>query len=263
LTSSKPVTAYFISDAHLGREGPVPEEQKLRLLLEFFQEVSQSATHLFVVGDLFDFWFEWRWVIPKETFPVLARLKSLVDQGIEVHYLAGNHDFHLLGFLEKEVGVVVHPYELDIRLDGKRFYLYHGDGLLAKDKGYRVMRRIIRHPWSVALYRLVHPDLGIAIAKLTSKLSRKRLALRYSQHHEEEYNAFVLTKLRAGYDVVMMGHSHWPAHKEFPEGVYINLGDWMEKFTYARWNGEAVSLHRWSQKTQFRVYDETNGPRYT
>ncbi|KPL07683.1 hypothetical protein AMJ86_03425 [bacterium SM23_57] len=245
MTAEHPSCVYFISDAHLGKSDPATEQRKSDYLMEFFREVSQQGNYLFIVGDLFDFWFEWRWVIPKENFPVLAQLKSLVDCGIQVHYLAGNHDFHLSGFLEKEIGIVVHSDELDITLDDTRFFIYHGDGLLSRDRGYRVLKKIIRHPWSVALYRLLHPDLGIIIAKLASHLSRDHLSVKYSEVDEEENEAFAWRQLQSVYDIVILGHSHNPKYKEFDEGIYINLGDWMEKFTYAVWDGNTLNLRQW------------------
>ena len=208
MTAERNRRAYFISDAHLGRGDPETEERKLKYLSEFFHAVSQDGSYLFVVGDLFDFWFEWRWVIPKGEFSVLAKLKALVECGIQVHYLAGNHDFQLSGFFENEIGAAVHSDELDITLDDARFYICHGDGLLSRDRGYRLLKKIIRHPWSVALYRLLHPDLGMGIARLTSRVSRDHLSLKYSEGDEAENEAFSRKKLQAGYDAVILAHSH-------------------------------------------------------
>ena len=252
LTQDRQSSAYFISDAHLGRNKLEIEERKQKYLIEFFHEVAKNGNYLFIVGDLFDFWFEWRWVIPKDTFPILAELKSLVDCGIQVHYLAGNHDFELPGFLETEIGLAVHPNDLDIKISDTRFFIFHGDGILSRDKGYRLMKKIIRHPWSVALYRLLHPDLGIAFAKLTSKMSHDHLSLKYSEKDEAENRDFALAMLRSGFDAVIIGHSHNPQIRQFPEGTYINLGDWMREFTYAVWDGNHLSLRKWPDKTEWQ-----------
>jgi len=252
LTTTKASCVYFVSDAHLGRNDPETEERKSRYLVEFFREVAQNASYLIIAGDLFDFWFEWRWVIPKRTFPILHELRSLADCGIQIHYLAGNHDFQLTGFLEEEIGIAVHPCDLDITFDGTRFYIYHGDGLLSRDRGYRLLKRIIRHPVSVALFRLLHPDLGIGIARLTSRMSRDHLSLKYSEKDQAENEAFALKKLKSGYGAIILGHSHLPKRLEFPEGVYLNLGDWMEQFTYAVWDGQRLSLRRWQDHTELR-----------
>ena len=249
LSTSEQFNAYFMSDAHLGRQGPVPEEQKVAYLMELFREVSENASHLFIVGDLFDFWFEWKSAIPKETFPTLMELKSLVDRGIEVHYLAGNHDFHLTGFLETNVGLIVHPHDMEITLGGKRCSVFHGDGVLKGDGRYRLMKRIIRHPWSVAMYRLLHPDWGMAIARGASKLSNSRLALKYEDFHAEEHAAYAREKLQQGFDIVVLAHCHHPVYREFPEGTYIHIGDWIENFTYARWDHQGIGLYRWLDKS--------------
>jgi len=240
---------YFLSDAHLGQDDHIAEDKKLKYLIELFQEVHVNGSHLFIVGDLFDFWFEWRSVIPKQAFPVLAQLKTLTNSGIQVYYLAGNHDFQLHGFLEKEIGVMTYPAELDITLHGKRFFIYHGDGLLSRDRGYRMLKRIIRHPWSVAAYRWLHPDLGMAIARITSRLSHNHFAIEYREEDEAEYEAFAAMKLQSGYDVVILAHSHQPIIKNYNKGTYIKLGDWIDKFTYAVWDGINLNLLQWLNKS--------------
>lgn len=245
MASASVSNVFFMSDAHLGRNDPAMERKKSRYLTELFREVLSQRSQLFIVGDLFDFWFEWRSVIPKETFPVLAQLRVLVNHGIQIHYLAGNHDFRLSGFLEKEVGVTTYPAEVDITFNGKRFYIYHGDGLLSRDRGYRIMKRIIRHPWSAAAYRLLHPDLGMAIARLTSRLSQDHLAIEYCPEDELEYEHFALDKLKCGFDIVVLAHSHHPVIKHFSQGTYVKLGDWIDKFTYALWDGVNLSLRHW------------------
>jgi UDP-2,3-diacylglucosamine hydrolase len=250
LTQERKLSAYFISDAHLGRSNPEIEARKQKYLTEFLREVVQNGNYLFIVGDLFDFWFEWRWVIPKDAFSVLAELKSLVDCGVQVHYLAGNHDFALTGFLETEIGLAVHADDLDFTLDGRRFFIYHGDGLLSRDRGYRLLKKIIRHPWSVALYRLLHPDLGIAIARLTSRMSQDHLSLKYSEKDEAESEEFARKKLQTGFNAVILAHSHNPQIKQFPEGIYVNLGEWMREFTFAIWDGERLSLRQWPDKIE-------------
>jgi UDP-2,3-diacylglucosamine hydrolase len=249
VNSSPKSTVYFVSDAHWGRNDPTMEKQKLHYLIEFFREIHEKGSQLFIVGDLFDFWFEWQSVIPKQAFPILVQLKSLTSNGIQIHYLAGNHDFQLQGFLETEIGVKVYPAELDITLNGKRFFIYHGDGLLSRDWRYRILKRIIRHPWSVAAYRWIHPDLGMAIARLTSRLSRDHLAIDYRQEDEAQYESFAVSKLQSGYDVVILAHSHHPVIKNIGTGTYIKLGDWIDKFTYAVWDGVNLNLLQWPHKS--------------
>lgn len=236
---------FFISDVHLAMRPDAAEKRRTETLLAFLEHVRAEAAELFVLGDLFDFWFEWRHVVPRYYFPVLHALHGLVRAGVEVHFLAGNHDFSAGPYLQEAVGLHWHPADLDLERDGRRFFLSHGDGLARADRGYRLLKRVIRHPAAIFLFRhLLHPDWGMALARLTSDSSR-RLRTIDRPAWADEYAERAEQKLQAGWDYVVLGHIHYPQRLVFGDKVYINLGDWIGEYTYARFDGRELTLERW------------------
>ncbi|HID40492.1 MAG TPA: UDP-2,3-diacylglucosamine diphosphatase [Calditrichaeota bacterium] len=236
--------AFFISDLHIGEPTQNDETYKQEKIFSFLKNVVSRGTHLFIVGDLFDFWYEYKYVIPKKHFLYLHRLRLLVDSGVEIHYLAGNHDFYLGDFFREYTGIQTWPEEYEFELDGRRFFLYHGDGVAKRDKGYRFMKKIFRNKASIWLYRWLHPDLGIPFARFVSGSSRK-----YTNHinlgDESDYKEFAEKQFARGIDYVMMGHKHNPLVYEKDGHIYINLGDWMENFSYAEFDGKNLRLKKY------------------
>lgn len=239
--------AFFISDAHLGLEDKEKEKQKEQTLIEFFRHVQQHATHLFIVGDLFDAWFEYRTVIPKGFHRTLTALDDLTQKRVEVHYLAGNHDYWMGSFFREHLGVHVHFEPFSIVLDGRKFYLHHGDGIAKNDVGYRILKKLLRNPFNIWLYSLLHPDIGIALAKLSSRKSRHY----NSQKNREAGNdmeQFAASRIADGADFVIMGHKHQPASVPIGKGMYVNLGDWISFYTYAEFSNGELSLKQWKHE---------------
>ena len=134
---------YFISDVHLGLQSASEEKKKERLLVKFFESCSKDAKELYIVGDLFDFWFEYRRVYQKGFFRTLTALQDLTEKGIKVNYIIGNHDFMHRDFFEKEIGVALFQDPVDITLEGKKFFIAHGDGLVKNDMGYNILKKIL------------------------------------------------------------------------------------------------------------------------
>jgi len=240
------VKTYFVSDAHLGVDRPEVEKQKERELIKFLEMVESDGDCLFILGDLFDFWFEYRTVIPKGYHRLLAKLSYLVEKGVEVNYLAGNHDFWLGDFFHTELGIQVFPEPFAVTIDGTKFFLHHGDGLTDKDIGYKILKKILRNPLSVWLYSLLHPDIGVRLAQFSSRKSR---------HHTSQKNygevdgmkKFAATKLNEGFHYVIMGHNHQPVQQKIGNGTYVNLGDWISHFTYGVFDGENFKLEQWKR----------------
>jgi UDP-2,3-diacylglucosamine hydrolase len=224
----------FISDAHLG--SGTNEQRKEQILLDFLRGLSpERVSALYVLGDLFDFWFEYRSVIPSKHFRVLGALADTIRSGIAVHLVVGNHDFWAGDFLEKTVGIVVHKDPIEIELGGKRVYVCHGDGLNPLDRGYLLLKTLIRSGPVVWLTRLVHPDLLVWLARQFSKLSRESVSLAGQLREDDGIAQFALGKLREGYDVVIAAHSHQP-HEDVHSvnGAarrYFNVGDMQERFS--------------------------------
>ncbi len=241
------MTAFFFSDAHLGHDSPGRERLKLEKLSGFFDMVAAEGGQLYILGDLFDFWFEYKHAIPKDYIAVLCRLSKLVESGIEVSYLAGNHDFWLGSLLTDDLGVQVHRDELSLTRDGKKLLLTHGDGLARSDRAYRVLKKVMRNRFGIFLYRQVPPDIGIPLAKWCSQLSRGRTAGLSKETFLQEYRDYAERKLLDGYDFVVCAHTHYPEKIEFESGVYINTGDWFESFTYAVLRDGAIELRKWNR----------------
>jgi UDP-2,3-diacylglucosamine hydrolase len=196
-------------------------------------------------GDLFDFWFEWRTVIPRAGFRVLAALARITEAGIPVLWIAGNHDCWGGDVLTKDVGVTYHVGSWMGDIAGWRTRIDHGDGLRdAEDRRYRVLRSLLRHPWSIKAFRWIHPDLGSRIALGSSQASRNYRArdggegLRQVAHRELE--------ARTDADLLIYGHSHVPMLERGRYGVYANAGTWMDDTTFLTIRPDAVRLHRWS-----------------
>jgi UDP-2,3-diacylglucosamine hydrolase len=241
-----PAPAYFLSDAHLGAAFvPDPHLQIVRLN-QLLDGVEQTGKSLVLGGDLFDFWFEWRTVIPKRYFHELHRLRTLVDKGVQVHYLAGNHDFRLAGFLEQEVGLRTDLNALICELGGKKTFVFHGDGVLARDRGYRAMKKIFRARWAQKLFSLLHPDLAMSIAGGTSKTSR--VVIKGYPEDDFEYQAYAEQRFAEGFQQVILGHTHRPVEFRNGENTYINLGDWITHFSYGFHDGAQLKLCRMEVK---------------
>ena len=218
---------YFISDVHLGLESPDEEAAKEARVIEHLRRFAADAERLYILGDLFDFWFEYRHAIPSDGLKVLATLRELANDGVEVHYLAGNHDFALGSYIRDTIGCIVHPGPTEAISGGTRFFLHHGDGLAGNDLGYRVLKRVLRSPVSQALWRLVHPDLGFSLARRLSHASRG-----YTAGKDYGTGARMEKALRGfaaeGYDFLLMGHTHVAEDRSITDTTtYVNLGTWL------------------------------------
>jgi len=240
---------YFIADAHLSFKEDEIEFIKRKKLHDFLQFLAAEGEtkELYILGDLFDFWFEWYHVIPKYWFPILYQLRKLIDSGITVYFFAGNHDFYTGSYLQKEIGLKCIDDSQEFEIEGKHFFLAHGDGYAKKDRGYRLLKRIIRHPVSIFLFKtLISADIGIQMAKAASKSSRNLVNIDKSAW-AEEYFKFAQKKFQQGFDYVILGHLHYPLIKEDTQKgkIFLSCGDWIKQFTYGKFDGEQLTLENW------------------
>jgi len=235
---------YFFSDAHLGIGASESDREKEQQIVAFLDMVARDGRELFIVGDLFDYWFEYRSVVPRGYVRLLGKLAALVDAGIAVTYLAGNHDFWMRGYLREELGIAIHGEPIERTLAGKRFYICHGDGLDPTDRGYRFLKRVFRNKVNIGLFSLLHPDLATAIARWSSQTSRKHT--QDKPREEKSLLEFAAQRIREGCHVVIMGHSHVPTLTPVNGGTYVNLGDWIRHCSYAVFDGKATTLHHWN-----------------
>jgi len=237
------MAVYFLSDAHLGSDNSEEERHKLKKLFAFLDMVRSDGDKLYILGDLFDFWFEYRHAIPKLHLKVIFKLAALVEAGIPVHYITGNHDFWLGDFLSREAGIQIHRDSVDVTENGLRLFLIHGDGLSPADWKYRVFIRFpLRNKLAIFLYRLIPPDIGIPLAKAVSSKSRSHTAGREDTSFVKDYEAYAEAKLAEGFDGVLIGHIHVPVFKRFDSGIYINTGDFYYHFSYGKLDGPTLSL---------------------
>ena len=228
------MAVFFLSDAHLGADDDNREQIKLKKLFAFFDMVKEQGEKLYILGDLFDFWFEYRTAIPKQHLKVVFKLASLIEENIPIHYITGNHDFWLGDFLSKEVGLVVHRDHTEATEDGLRLFLIHGDGLSPSDWAYRLfVRATLRNRLAIWLYKLIPPDLGIPLAKAVSSSSRNITSGRETGFLKD-YEIYAEKKLTEGYDVVIIGHTHEPVLKRYEKGLYLNTGDFYYNFSYGK-----------------------------
>jgi len=235
---------YFISDVHLGLEDKNKEKLKEKILLTFLDEVKKNAVELFIIGDLFDYWIEYREVVPKGYYKIFAKFSELIDEGIKITYLAGNHDFWRGKYFKDEFGIEISDKPIERQINGKKFFLHHGDGLAYNDTGYKILKKILRSKVNQFLYSLVHPDIGIKLAKKSSHSSRFYTSAKdYSKN--DGIKDYGIEKIKEGFDYAIMGHRHRPqiiSPSGFEGKFYINLGDWIFNFTYAVFRNENIEL---------------------
>jgi UDP-2,3-diacylglucosamine hydrolase len=232
---------YIFSDAHLG-SGPADKEAlKREKITQLIDRVMVDGDRLIILGDLFDFWFEYRHAIPKENFDMLLLLREVSRQGIQIDYISGNHDFWMDDFFSEHLKIAVHRDALDVTYAGRRIYCLHGDGLAPADRGYRILKRVLRNRLAIWCYRKLPPDWAIPLAKAVSGSSRE-YTTRRDHTFAADYEEFARNKLDDGYDVVVIGHLHVPVYQEYGSGIYVNSGDFINHFSYVRVDTDAVAL---------------------
>jgi UDP-2,3-diacylglucosamine hydrolase len=245
---------YIVSDTHLGVASPEIE----RSFVGFLRGLIADAGSLIINGDLFDFWFEWRTVIPRKSFRALAALAELRDAGVEVLWVAGNHDCWGGEVLREDVGVsyVLGPWEGMIA--GWKTRIEHGDGLRDKeDRGYRMIRPIMRNRWAIKAFRMLHPDWSSRLAHGSSSASRTYRALDEGRGLRA-YAVGQLTRLKQ-LDLLVYGHSHVATLERIDDaGVFANAGSWLDAPTFLRVTDEAVELLEWDGSTQGKCLHSVN-----
>jgi len=238
-------SVFFLSDFHLGIPDVGQSRERERTLVKFLEEIAPRAELICLVGDVFDFWFEYRHVVPKYHTRLLGTLAKMTDSGIPIHFFKGNHDLWTFGYLSEEIGLQVHHEQWTPTLGGKKFYIAHGDGKGPGDKGYKRLKKIFHWPVNQRLFSWLHPDIGHALARNWSYQSRVAAPSDASFRKESEWlYQYCLRKLeREHYDYFVFGHRHLPIHTRVGSGsVYVNLGDWIQYHTYAEFDGEKLEL---------------------
>jgi len=242
---------YFSSDNHLGaptHEASLPREKKF---VKWLDTIKDDAAAIFLLGDLFDFWFEYKQVVPKGFVRVLGKLAELRDRGIPIYFFVGNHDLWMRDYFEKELNIQVYHKPEIFNLNGKGFFIGHGDGLGPGDKGYKRMKKVFTNSFCKWLFRWVHPDIGVRLAKYLSvknKLISGDDDVKFLGEDNEWLVQYAKRKLEtAHYDYFVFGHRHFPMEINVGENsTYFNLGDWITYYTYGVFDGESFRLEKFS-----------------
>jgi UDP-2,3-diacylglucosamine hydrolase len=241
---------YFASDNHLG----LPNEQESRYREKHFvgwlEKVRKDAAAIYLLGDLFDFWFEYKTVVPKGFIRVLGKLAELSDAGIPITFFVGNHDLWMRDYFQKELGIVVHHQPVELNVNQKKLFIGHGDGLGPGDRGYKWMKKVFNHPLSKWLFRWLHPDWGVRLGQYLSqknKLISGEEDVKFLGEDKEWLVAYSQKKLKEEhFDYFVFGHRHLPLEIELNQNSkYINLGDWITHNTYAVFDGTTMNLKTW------------------
>lgn len=238
---------YFSSDNHLGaptHNASRPREQKF---LAWLNEIEKDAAAIFLMGDLFDFWFEYKTVVPKGFVRTLGKLAELADSGIPIYYFVGNHDLWMNGYFEDELSIPVFHAPQEVLINNRLFFIGHGDGLGPHDKGYKRMKKVFTNPFFQWLFRWLHPDLGVRLAQYLSvknKLISGDEDAQFLGEDKEWLVAYCKRKLEAKHrDYFVFGHRHLPLNIALNQSsTYINLGDWITYYTYLEFDGTSAEL---------------------
>lgn len=238
---------YFLSDFHLGAPDYESSLVREKRIVKFLDEIKDDAAEIFIVGDLFDFWFEYKNVIPKGFVRILGKLAELTDSGIKIHFFVGNHDMWMNGYFEKELNIKVYHHPEQFELLGKIFYIGHGDGLGPGDHRYKFIKKVFRNRFSQSLFGFLHPGFGIGLANYFSRKSRLSTGKSdelFLGEDKEWLIHFCKEMLKEKhYDYFIFGHRHLPIDFKLTDATrYINLGDWIKYNSYAVFDGETLQL---------------------
>lgn len=238
---------YFLSDFHLGAPNHTSSLERERLLVKFLEEIKPNAAEIFFVGDMFDFWYEYRTVVPKGFVRLLGKIGELADAGIPMHFFVGNHDMWMRTYFQQEFMMPVYFHPQEFERNGKKILVGHGDGLGPGDHGYKRLKKLFRNPISKWLFGIFPPFLGMGLANYLSRRSRAQTGISEEVFLGEDkewlliYCKEVLKKKKI--DFFVFGHRHLAIdYRLTSESRYINLGDWIRYFTYAVFDGSSMEL---------------------
>ncbi len=243
---------YFLSDFHLGAPNAQASLVREKKIVAFLDSIKHQASTIFLVGDMFDFWFEYKNVIPKGYARILGKLAELSDLGVELHFFVGNHDMWMSGYFEQEFNMPVYHQPKQFILNNHSFFIGHGDGLGPHDNGYKFLKKIFRNKVCQFLFGFLHPYIGINVANYFSRKSRQKTGSSdaiFLGDDKEWLVQYCKRKLETQhFDYFIFGHRHLPLDiKLNDKSTYINLGDWITNFTYAVYDGKQVELKKWEE----------------
>lgn len=237
---------YFISDFHLGAPDATSSLARERKIVRWLEMVRHDAAHIYIMGDIFDFWFEYKHTVPKGFVRLLGKIAELTDAGIPITFFTGNHDMWMFDYLTKELNVKIYKKPKSIIINKKRFLLGHGDGLGPGDFTYKLIKKVFANPFFQWVFSISPPSLGMGIAQMWSKKSRISNKTVDEQFlGEKEWIYIYCKEMEASqhHDYYIFGHRHLPLEMKVSETArYINLGEWVNFYSYAEYDGDSLSL---------------------
>lgn len=249
------IMVYFVSDLHLGIDADLSSLEREKQFCRWLDVIAQDATHLYIVGDLFDFWFEYKTVVPKGYVRVLGKLAALADAGLPIEFFIGNHDMWVFDYFEKELGIKTHRQPILRTIGSKKFYIGHGDGLGPGDYGYKFIKKVFANRLCQWAFERIHPNFGIGLANFWSGKSRKH-ANDPGHFLGKEYEwlcvfANEYLKKDNTIDYFIFGHRHLPIYVQLDheKSYYLNLGEWLYSNSYAYFDGQEAKIGFFESKT--------------
>jgi UDP-2,3-diacylglucosamine hydrolase len=246
LTEKKKI--YFVSDVHLGAPALNNNREREMLFARWLDEIKPDVGELYLMGDIFDYWWEYKKVVPRGFTRILGRIADLTDSGIPVHFFTGNHDLWIFDYLPEELGIILHKQEFVTTLSGKKFFLAHGDGLDANDKGYIFLKKLFTNRKLQWIFARLHPNFALGIAHKWSKSSRIAKIGTEKKFNVKDEGMFRFAECypeKEQIDYFIFGHRHRMVDIQLRENSrFILLGDWINCFSYGVFDGEKFELKR-------------------
>lgn len=248
---------YFVSDAHLGANSIISSEERERMLISWLDEIKNDAAEIFFLGDIFDFWFEYKYFVPKNYILFLAKLRELSDSGIKINFFTGNHDMWTYGYLAETCKLNVYYDACILKIGGKNFYMGHGDGLGPYDKKYNFIKIIFRSTFCRFLFKTIHPSISFRLAHAWSNSNRKKHRYVMQKSIDHEYLVKYARKILETENInfFVFGHRHIPLQVSLNDTcMFTNIGDWLINFTYGEYDGEKIVI-----KKYYNLEKDNNG----
>jgi UDP-2,3-diacylglucosamine hydrolase len=241
---------YFAADVHLGLPPEEDSRKRERRFVGWLDSIKSDAKEIFLLGDIFDFWFEYKKVVPRGFVRTMGKIAELTDSGISVHFFAGNHDLWVSDYLQSELGVIFHPTDYTVNLNGYKFCLTHGDAINTDDKKHMFLRRIFTNKKLRKVFAGIHPCIGLSFAHAWSKSNRKKHSGMKFDSDNPFYNKACEIAKTQNLDFFVMGHLHVPVNLSENNFNFIVLPDWFSGGGYAVFDGEKMETHLFDAENQ-------------
>ena len=247
--SSLKLPFYFISDTHISTILSENEIEKRRNLFLLFEKILETKGTLFILGDFFDFWFDCGNYTHKNLVGIVEYLKKIKQAGVQIHCIAGNHDYWIKGLLTKQIGINFYPDKIEFIHNNSKFLFMHGDGLLKRDAGYRLLKKVLRSRIAINLFKILPASLIYKIGEKVSRVNKRYINPVDNTKDIDEMMDYLKEKNNEGFDIAIMGHIHYPKCKKSNNKYSIILGDWINHKSYAVWNGKKILHLEWGKNT--------------